>query len=141
MLTCTKECHCTCLKISTLVSHWPQRRLLPGNNMVLFFILFLNLLYMSNAQEIPGVEELPLTEADIQIAQTASTPAISIKGSKNQTCLLTQRYVPEASNGCTWRTIRKCMTKSENKKIPVYDARCMVDEKGVHSTNCQVTIV
>ena len=100
----------------------------------------MNLLYVFNAQEIPGVEELPLSEVDIQLAQTATTPAISIKGSNNQTCLLTTSYVPEVSNGCTWRSTRKCMTQSENKKIPVYDARCMVDENGVHSTNCQVTI-
>ena len=108
--------------------------LLPG-------ILFFTMACLAKSQVSPGVEELPLTELDIQLAQTSTAPAISIKSRKNQTCLLTQRYVPASSSGCTWRTIRKCTNKPINKKIPVYDAGCLVDDKGVHSKDCKVRMI
>ena len=90
------------------------------------------------SKAIPGVEEFPLTDLDIQLARTATVPAISIKDGSNQTCLLTQRYGPATSSGCTWRISRRCSKKPVVTKIPEYDAGCLADEKDIHSRDCKV---
>ena len=92
----------------------------------------------AGSQAISGVEEFPLTELDIQLAKSATVPAVSIKNVKNQTCLLTQRYVPASSIGCTWRISRKCSKKPVIKEIPVYDVGCSADDKGIHRRDCKV---
>ena len=101
-------------------------------------LLLVCLAFQANSQEIPGVVEFPLTDTDIQLAETATAPAISIKSGKNQTCLLTQRYVAANSSGCTWRISRLCSKNPVVQMIPVYDEGCSADDKGIHSRDCKV---
>ena len=102
-------------------------------------LLFACLSSQARSQAVPGVIEFPLTDLDVKLARTAIAPAISIKSRTNESCLLTQRYVP-ASSGCTWRTSRRCFTKPVIRKVPVYDEGCLVDEMGVHSRDCKVKL-
>ena len=85
-----------------------------------------------------GVEELPLSEADIELAITATCPSVSVEGGPDKTCLLTREFKEDNSTNCTWRVEQECLTKAEVKKIPVYDSDCYADSNGVHSNGCQV---
>ena len=108
--------------------------------MILNYLFLIPFALFGNAEDIPGAEEFPLTQDDILVAETATTPAVSVQSKNiNQTCLLTQEHIPNNSTSCTWRIETECFINPEKRKIPIYDDGCKVDHKGVHSRNCKVT--
>jgi len=101
-------------------------------------ILCLLVTWVRMGQGAPEVVERPLTALDLKLVQTAASPAISVLGRDNQTCLLTKRYVPAGGEECTWREGRVCSLHPTIRKVAIFPRGCSnPGAQGLRLRDCQ----
>jgi len=82
--------------------------------------------------------EKPLTELDIHLIVTSSSPAISVTSRDNLTCLLTKGNVNDDDGSCTWRYSSHCKLHPTIRKVVVYPPDCVdINQRGIRLRDCQ----